>query len=369
MEGKIYRTPDGFGDLLNDDCSIRLKVEESIRGVFKSFGYMEVDTPALEYYDLFTGSVDTLPQQRMFKLFDSNGRILVIRPDMTVPMMRMALGKMDGFEYPLKLSCFGDVFRNDIKNNISCQYRQADIEIIGAGHISADAEAIAIAIQSMIKTGVDYFRIDIGQVKLFKALTSDIDDAGLLEDLRQAVSEKNKPGLLKLLDNINIDDQKKEGLISLPWLFGSIEVLDEAAELFKGIEEIEAIAELKNLIDILKSWGYEKYLSVDLGMVQSLNYYSSIVFRAYTDDCGFSICWGGRYDKLSGNFGKKVESTGCALGINRIVEILRRKGRGIEMKGADYLVATLLWGFRFCPIASRPATAITHLPYSKSRGS
>lgn len=340
MEESIFRIPEGFNDLMNNDCRLRIGVEEKIRKNFESFGYMEADTPTLEYYDLFDGKVEVLPQQRMFKLFDSEGSILVIRPDMTVPIMRMALSKMGDLDYPKKICYFGNVFRNDIKNNISCEYRQAGIEIIGSSHKTADAEVIAVAVKSLIDAGIDQFRIDIGQVKLFKALSIGIEDNELMGEIRQAVQDKNRSELEILLKGSNIDDNKKQKLLMLPWMFGGLEKLDEAAQIYDGTQEKEAVNEIKSIVDILCSWGYGRYISVDLGMVQNLNYYSSIIFRGYTRDCGFSICWGGRYDCLSNNFGKNIPATGCALGINRIVEIINRKGKCDGMKGADYMVTT-----------------------------
>ena len=340
MSEYIYKTPEGFNDILYNECYYRVEIEKQIRDIFRSYGYLEVDTPTLEYYDLFSGSIDALPQERMFKLFDLKGRILALRPDITVPIMRMAITKLGNLKYPLRLSYFGNVFRNDLKNLINCEYRQAGIEILGSDSIVADAEVIGIAIKSLLKLGITDFRIDIGQVKLFKALTSGIENEEILESIRQAVANKDKYTIEGLLIDIKLDNDKKENILKLPWLFGSLEIIDNLEGTFKSCDEKNAINELITLIKILKEWGYEKYLSIDLGMVQSLNYYSGTVFRGYAVDCGFSICWGGRYDYLSQSFNKSISATGCALGVNRIVEIIERKGGSENMKKTDYLVTT-----------------------------
>ncbi|HEX3028405.1 MAG TPA: ATP phosphoribosyltransferase regulatory subunit, partial [Clostridia bacterium] len=201
MSEYIYKTPEGFNDILSEKCSSRLEVEGHIRYVFKGFGYSEVDTPTLEYYDLFSGRIGTLPQERMYKLFDSKGRILVLRPVMTVPIMRMAVTKIGDSALPARFSYFGNIFRNDTKNLLSSEYRQGGIEILGADTIAADAEVIAVAIKSLINSGVADFRIDIGQVKLFKAMTSGIEDEDILEAIRQAVANKDKYTIEKLLEN------------------------------------------------------------------------------------------------------------------------------------------------------------------------
>ncbi|KPU44970.1 ATP phosphoribosyltransferase regulatory subunit [Oxobacter pfennigii] len=340
MNEYIFKTPEGFNDLLYNECYNRTEVEGIVRNIFNTHGYMEVDTPTLEYYDLFSCKIDALPQERMFKLFDLKGRILVLRPDITVPIMRMSITKMEKLDYPIRLSYFGNVFRNDLKNLINCEYRQAGIEILGAASISADAEIIGVTIETLLKTGVEDFRIDIGQVKLFKALTSSIYDEELLNNIHEAVSNKDRYSIEKLLEQSDIPDEKKQGLLRLPWLFGTTEIIDGIEEYFTGSDERKALEELKSLINILRYWGYEKYISIDLGMVQSLNYYSGIIFRGYATECGFSICWGGRYDYLSQNFDRNISSAGCALGINRIIEVLGRKGSLKEMKSADYLITT-----------------------------
>lgn len=340
MSQYLFKTPEGFNDVLYNECYTRVEAEETVRDILRSYGYYEVDTPTIEYYDLFSSKIEALPQERMFKLFDLKGRILVLRPDITVPIMRMAVTKLGNMKYPIRLSYFGNVFRNDLKNLINCEYRQAGMEILGASSIMADAEIIGMAIKTLLALGIDDFRIDIGQVKLFKALTSSISHHDTLEEICQAVGNKDKYTIERLVQKTQLEDDKREAILKLPGMFGGIDILDGLEKLFKYPEEQEAIEELLGLIEILKQWGYEKYISIDLGMVQSLNYYSGITFRVYAVECGFSICWGGRYDYLSQNFNKNIYAAGCALGINRIVEVLERKGRLKEMKGADYLITT-----------------------------
>ena len=338
MNKYIYKIPDGFNDILWDECYSIVEIESKIRDIFRIYGYKEVDTPTVEYYDLFSGRIDALPQEEMIKLFDSKGRILSLRPDITVPIMRMAITKLENKGYPLRLSYFGNIFRNEEKGLLDFEYRQAGIEILGSDSKVADAEVIGTAIKSLKSAGLEDFRIDIGQVKLFKYLTAEIDDEDVLEEIRKAVANKDKYDLEKILSATHICDEKKEKILKLPWLFGSLEIMKDIESIFKDEYEKEAIEELKNLIEILKQWGYEKYISIDLGMVQRLNYYSGIIFRGYALECGFSILWGGRYDFLSQNYNKSICAVGCAIGVSRIIDIFKRKGELKSAPPTDFLI-------------------------------
>lgn len=138
--------------------------------MFRSYGYYEIETPIVEFYDVFISEDEITPQETMFKFFDKEGRILVLRPDMTIPTARVAATKYKDADYPLKFSYIGNTFKyNEVGGGKQKEFTQAGIEIIGVNTPEADAEVIAAAIDCVKASGLENFQIDIGQVEFLKA--------------------------------------------------------------------------------------------------------------------------------------------------------------------------------------------------------
>lgn len=350
---KIY-TPEGIQDILSNECFFKKNLEEKMRNVFGSRGYYEVETPMVEFYDVFSTEENIMPQETMFKFFDQQGRILVLRPDMTIPIARVAATKYRDAAYPLRLSYIGNTFKyNELGGGKQKEFTQAGIEIIGVNTPEADAEVIATAIDAVKAAGLENFQIDIGQVEFFKGL---MEETGLsdeeTEKMRILIDKKDFLGIEELVQKQSIRDDLKELILSLPKLFGSTDVIDRVEKYPINQRSIDALNNLRSVLKILDDYGISKYVSVDLGMVQSLNYYSGTIFRGFTYGVGFPILSGGRYDRLVEKFGKKSPATGFSLGINMIMMALDRQKIEIEKPGVDTLVCCKEEGrktaFRIC---------------------
>ena len=121
-------------------------------------------------------------------------------------------------------------------------------------------------------------------------------------------------------------------------MYGSIDILEKGA-LYTGNNRcIKAIENIREVYEILKDYGLEKYITFDLGMIYSLNYYTGIIFRVFTKDLGFPLCGGGRYDKLLSEFGYDVPATGFAIDIKRLLIALDRQGGLKTLPNTDILL-------------------------------
>jgi len=323
---KIY-TPEGVQDILVNECFNKRNLEDKIRKVFSSHGYYEVETPIVEFYDVFSAETDITPQETMFKFFDGQGRILVLRPDLTIPVARVAATKFKDTNYPLRLSYIGNSFRyNELGGGKQKEFTQAGVELLGVNSPEADAEIIATAIDALLACGLENFQLDIGQVEFFKGL---MEETGLsseeTEQMRLLVDSKDFVAIEELVKVHDIKDHLKELIFNLPGLFGSIDVIDRVKEYPINRRCINALENLKRVLEIIDDYGYSKYVSVDLGMVQSVNYYTGTIFRGFTYGVGFPILSGGRYDGLVEKFGKSSPATGFSLGINMIMMALDRQ--------------------------------------------
>ncbi|HHX18290.1 MAG TPA: ATP phosphoribosyltransferase regulatory subunit [Clostridium sp.] len=331
---RIY-TPEGVQDILESECYYKKNLENKIRDVFRSYGYYEIETPIVEFYDVFSSEDEITPQETMFKFFDKEGRILVLRPDITIPIARVAATKYKDANYPLKFSYIGDTFKyNEIGGGKQKEFTQAGMEIVGVNSPEADAEIIAAAIDSVKASGLENFQIDIGQVEFFKGLMDEADlPAEEVEQMRVLIDRKDFLGIEELVKKHNIKEHLKEIIFSLPKLFGSIDVIEEVEKYSINQRCIDALENLRKIIEILEDYGLSKYVSIDLGMVQSLNYYTGIIFRGFTYGIGFPILSGGRYDGLVEKFGKGAPATGFSLGVNMIMMALdRQKIKREELK-------------------------------------
>lgn len=318
--------PEGTKDTLFEECAKKVELEDILRKTYIDSGFLEVVSPTLEFYDVFSGENATLPQEKMYKLFDNQGRILVLRPDMTTPIARIAATKLKDSYYPLRLCYTSNVYRvNESLNGKNSEITQSGIEIIGVKSLKADAEAIITGICALIKCGLKDFKIELGQAEFFKAIIEEVN----LEDeekerLRKNIENKNFTALSEFLENKK-DVIKKNTLYmlkELPRLFGNIEILDRVEKLTDNPKALKAIESIKKVHEIIESAGFGEYLSVDLGMVQHLDYYTGIIFRGYTHGVGGNIISGGRYDNLICQFGEDKSATGFALDVDSIIRAL-----------------------------------------------
>jgi len=323
---KFY-TPDGVQDILFDECYKKRNLENKIRLIFRNSGYSEIETPSIEFYDVFSAGVDAIQQENMFKFFDKDGRILVLRSDMTIPSARVYATKLKERKLPVRIFYIGNSFNySDVGGGRSKEFTQAGVEILGVSGPKADAEVIATAVMAIKASGLDNFQIDIGQANFFKGIIEEAGfDSSESEEIRKLVDKKDFVGIEQMLESKDLSSELKELILGLPGYFGSVEVLDRAAIITKNEKSLNAIDNLRQILKILDDYGVSKYISIDLGMVNSLNYYTGIIFKGFTFDVGFPILSGGRYDTLIENYGEKCAATGFSLGINMLMMAISRQ--------------------------------------------
>ncbi len=319
--------PDGVEDCLPAECYLKRKIEGSLRAQFVLSGYEEIETPTYEFYDLFQSGVGAYLQESMVKFVDSKGRILVLRPDITVPIARMTATKLND-KSTKRLFYIQNSFATDAPAiGKSAEFTQAGIELIGESGFTADAEVIALAVKSLLSTGLKSFTIDIGQVAFFKGIISGL---GLkdkqIDELRHAVDSKDIIAIQSVAQKLDITGELKQQILSLPNLFGGREVFEKALAISDKKECVDAVENLRSVYDLLSKYGMEEYISVDFGMLHDIAYYSGIIFRGITPGLGFPIVSGGRYDELLSKFGAPLPATGFALGIKRVMIAMERQG-------------------------------------------
>lgn len=328
MERQLLHTPDGVRDIYNGECEERLILRDKIHRVFKLYGYSDIQTPSFEFFDVYNRERGSVSSKNMYKFFDRDNNTIVLRPDMTPSIARCAAKYFESEQNPVRLCYIG----NNFINNSSYQGRlmettQAGCELIGDSSSAADAEMIAALIESILSTGLTEFQVEVGHVGFFSGITA---EAGLTGDsiaeLKEIIRNKNLFSIEALLTRENIDEKYNDIFYRLPQMFGDVNILSQAASMTKNETALSAISHLEEVYDILKDYGYEKYVSFDLGVLSELDYYTGVIFKAYTFDVGEPIANGGRYDNLIGQFGKDKASIGFCITIDLLhLVIIRQK--------------------------------------------
>lgn len=310
-------------DFTVDECKRRNKIIETITERFSKWGYSEVSTPIVEYYKTFNHKTQDLKEEEMYKFFDSRGRILVLRPDMTVPVARLVNTKLKDMKLPLKLFYNAEVFRvHESFEGKRNEYLDCGIELIGASGEKTDLEVLVTALEVLkaLDTKKE-FKLEIGNVNILKSALKDmnlsIDNQNKVIEL---INKKSLTSLREYLDDIEIRKEYKEFLNKFPWLFGGYEMIKKAKGLAFNEDMKKNIEYLENLYLNLQKLGYEKYLSVDISMLPRVNYYSGIIFKGYVKEIGSTVIRGGRYDNLLESFGKSIPAIGFSVDVNLLID-------------------------------------------------
>lgn len=330
-------TPEGTRDLLFDECLAKRSIQERLRKIFTAYGYSEVLTPGLEFYDVFNGKVRYFPQETMYKLVDGKNRLMVLRPDNTMPIARLAATRLRAERLPLKLYYNQSIFMVNPKNSgRDDEFTQSGIEILGGEKTAADYEALSLAAQALFTCDED-FRLEIGESGIFRTV---VDDLNLPEEqaelIHSLIESKNYPALNEALSGI--DGAAAEACKALPSLFGESEVFTEAEKYMYNDQLKEKLSYLHGIYEALCSMGYSGKIKVDLGLAHKKNYYTGILFRGYVEGYGQPVLSGGRYDTLLGDFGRNAAAVGFAVNVEAAAKVFLRSVDAPLTKPADVLV-------------------------------
>lgn len=328
MEKKLLHTPEGVRDIYNTECENKLYLQEQIHKTLKLYGYNDIQTPTFEFFDIFNKEKGSAPSKNLYKFFDREGNTLVLRPDMTPSIARAYAKYYMEDNMPIRFCYMGNTFINNAEHQGKLkETTHIGAELIGDNKSDADAETIALTIDALLKVGLKEFQIEIGHADYFKGLieASKVDEETAAY-LRELLSNKNYFGVEEIVSSLNIDNNIKEAFIKLPEFVGSIEVIKKAKETLSVNELVEnALDRLEKVYNILKVYGYEKYISFDLGIVSDYQYYTGIVFSGYTYGTGDAIVKGGRYDDLLKQFGKNSPSIGFCIYIDNLLIAMERQ--------------------------------------------
>ncbi|MPW25360.1 ATP phosphoribosyltransferase regulatory subunit [Alkalibaculum sp. M08DMB] len=315
---------EGFNDIHFEELQGYDAVTKIIEELMHTYGYTQVLTPTFESYDMY--DIDgAFPRQKMFKLVDNDGKVLVLRPDATIPIARMAATGYKCKEDCLKFGYITTIFKHiSSTTSFRKEFMQAGVEYLGNESADCDAEIISLASNILVNLGLEKLHIDIGEVSYLNSLFNDtsINPTEKVKILNY-IENKNIGELRNYLISIDLPLNIKEILCEIPMLFGQFEdTIYRAKGLCINESMKNAIDNMEQTYEIIKNYGYEKYVFADLGFTNQFNYYSGLIFKGYVNGIGESILSGGRYDTLSSTFGVDRPASGFGINISLLIDVL-----------------------------------------------
>lgn len=341
MKEQLLHTPDGVRDIYNGECKKKLILQDKLHQVLLKYGYQDIQTPTFEFFNIFSSQIGTTPSKDLYKFFDKEGNTLVLRPDFTPSIARSAAKYYMDEPMPVKLCYIGNTFTNS--NSYQGRLKeitQSGAELIGDGSTAADAEILAMVVDSLKTAGLCEFQISVGHAQFFSGL---VKAAGLQEEeeaeLRSLISNKNFFGVEEFVDTMDLEENLRKLFYMLGNFDLKIEEIKEAGKYAKDYPDIaEAIGKLEELDEFLKVYGIDKYISYELGIISNYHYYTGIIFYAYTFGTGEPVVKGGRYDKLLEYFGKAAPSIGFAIVVDQLMSALSRQKIEIAVPNDSQLI-------------------------------
>ncbi|MEH6941842.1 ATP phosphoribosyltransferase regulatory subunit [Bacillus sp. JJ722] len=319
----MFEKPLGMRDTLPLLYGAKNNVRNKMLQEINSWGYQMLETPALEYYET-VGAASAILDQQLFKLLDQQGHTLVLRPDMTAPIARVAASKLLKSRIPLRLAYSANVYRaQQREGGRPAEFEQIGVECIGNSTVSGDAESIALLISTLQAVGLTGFKVSIGHIGFVQQLFLHIlGNEERAEQCRKYLFEKNYVGYREHVKSLPLSSIDKQRLLALLSLRGADEIFQPGKDILEDEKSIHAIEQLEVLWKQLQEFNVHSYVSFDLTAVSHMNYYTGILFEVYANNVGLPIGNGGRYDNLLDKFGYHAPATGFAIIMDRLLEAL-----------------------------------------------
>lgn len=313
------KIPRGMRDWLPGEAARKRQLVNELLQCLSLWGYEEINTPLLEYYQVLFCGEEEAELEKTYKLIDQDGRILVLRPELTIPIARVVSSKLSPV-YPWRLMYAGEVFRyGDIQTGKQREFCQVGVELLGARGAEADSEVLALAIEALSRVGLKDFTVSLGHTGVLKGLLASLTwGKEQIAQVRHLILEKDFVGLGNYLLAEGMPAERCQNVLALftsPPSWSDLSVWGR--NLPDGVRA--ALQDLEEIVRLLKTYGYEQYVQIDLSTLREPVYYTGMVFEIYTAGIGYPIGGGGRYDQLLHNWGSACPATGFALGVERVL--------------------------------------------------
>lgn len=317
---KMFEKPLGMRDTFPQIYEKVEAIRQTGRSFLRSRGYEFIKTPTVEYFDT-VGKASAISDTHLFKLVDSQGNTLVLRPDMTTPIARVATSKLLKETIPLRLAYFANVFRaQETEGGRPAEFDQMGIELIGDHSVFADVEVIVTAMELLKQFGLEDFKVTIGHAGVLNCILQDYTESIEQEDtLRTLLVHRNYVGFEEAVASFDLPKTKSDAL--LQFIDEAMNV-KEIKDIEKYVRKNDALEYMQQLAKLLEVADLAEYVAFDFTLSSHMSYYTGMLFEVFAMGSGFPLGNGGRYDGLLNVFGSNVGATGFSIRVDRLLETL-----------------------------------------------
>jgi ATP phosphoribosyltransferase regulatory subunit len=352
--------PQGVQCYFGEEVHRRRKVESVLAGIMKSWGFQEIILPFFDYLDSFSYGLGSDMGDKAYRFLDKDGSLLALRPDLTPLVAKTVATRMTDRRPPIKLFYSGEVFRQErTGRGKQKEFYQIGLESMGVAQTWADIEVILLAIDCLLRLGVEDFKIVLGHVGFFNGIVEGLNlSAEKASALRDAIDRKDSAWLRKEVAELNLAENTKEFLATVPDYAGGRKMLEQVLAETENPRSRKAVLQLLEINSVAAALGLDEYLTFDLAEVRGLDYYTGILFKIYGRSHGMELGGGGRYDGLLSKFGWDLPAVGFSFTLDQLLSQVNDVGRVIvpEAEVEEFVIATegvaaeemfrQLWEFR-----------------------
>lgn len=324
----------GFRDSMPQSEIPKKKIMRRLEDIFSSYGFVPIDTPALEYTSVLLGKGGGETDKQIFHFQDNGGREVAMRFDLTVPFARFLAAHTSELALPFKRFHINKVWRGE--NPQKGRYRefiQCDFDIVGADNETADTEILSMMDTSFKELGIERYEFHVAHRGLFNAFLEhqgikdkSIDILRCVDKLRKIGEEEVRSQLTELTGS----SEKAEAVLSYI-------SRPEGEDFLSAVSRLETLAggendssiRLRRIYALLEEIGIEQHFILDPSITRGLDYYTGIVYETFLTDLPSigSVCSGGRYNDLASLYTKeKLPGVGSSIGLDRLLAALEELG-------------------------------------------
>lgn len=345
--------PKGTRDFLPTDVARRNYIFDTIRGVFKLYGFAPIETPSFELSTTLLGKYGEEGDRLIFRILNSGDKMKkadvdalnegnlprfanslaekALRYDLTVPFARFVVQHQNELSFPFKRYQIQPVWRADRPQHGRYQeFYQCDADVVGADSLLFEVDFVQIFDEVLTQLGIPGFTIKINNRKILSGIAEVSGESDKLIDITVAIDKLDKigeEGVVKELVEKGVSEKAIEIISPLFKISGSNEERLEQMKQFLASSEIglKGIEELEFVLENTKQLGLQRAeVEFDVTLARGLNYYTGAIFEVKVHDVKMgSICGGGRYDDLTGLFGLSgMSGVGISFGADRIYDVL-----------------------------------------------
>ena len=323
----------GFRDILPENEIERSGLMEKITKVYRSYGFVPIDTPVLEYSEILLRKSNGETEKQVFRFLDNGKRDVALRFDLTVPFARFTAEHESELYFPFKRYHLSKVWRGEKPQ--AGRYRefiQCDIDTVGSDSAAADFEILSIMRAALAEIGVKDITIHVNHRGIFNRFLAKLGVAEKSEDILRSVDKLAKVGkeeVKKELVEYTQSEEKADQIFT--YIAGSTDFDSTLSmiEQMAGGEDSDS-QRMRDIYNMMKAAGIEATYVLDPSITRGLDYYTGVVYETFLNELPSigSVCSGGRYDNLAGLYTKtKLPGVGASIGLDRLLAGLEQLGK------------------------------------------